>query len=239
MPGSLLYRRSVLTGFENQHQKVSQGQKFDPEFFRVSKRRAVALVKVNLPPLMGMRDAALASAEILLKKCAGTPEISLINSVAPAMADMFSEALDVCCKTISMFSNPDTVARETRLLNHIGILTELSAALKDFSLLNARMTEAVTSDAAGDADFDNAYISRLDSRMNNVGRELAAQLYDAYQRYHDRIIRYRSYAVKNLSPENAGRYQQAYDVTVDKYKTVIEKICNNHISISKTRSLSE
>ena len=101
------------------------------------------------------------------------------------------------------------------------------------------MTEAVTSDAAGDADFDNAYISRLDSRMNNVGRELAAQLYDAYQRYHDRIVRYRSYAVKNLSPENAGRYQQAYDVTVDKYKTVIEKICNNHISTSKTRSLSE
>ena len=196
-------------------------------------------MRVNLPPLMGMRDAALVNAEKLLKLCAGEPDIAEINAVAPAMAAMFDDALNICYKTIGMFNNPDTIARETRLLNHVDILAEISGALKDFSLLNTRMTAAVKSDAAGDVDFDSAYITRLDGRMGNIGRELAAQLCDAYERYHERIIRYRAYAVKNLSPENAGRYRLAYESAFGKYNAIVENICSKNISTSKMRSVSE
>lgn len=227
-----------MTGSKCQNSNVSQGQHHDPEASHARKRCAGALVRANLPPLMGLRDAALASAEKLLLFCGKTPDNGTFSLIAPAIAGMFRDAADACSGIIGMFNNPDTRARETRLMNHVEILAEISGALADFSLLSGRMAGAVTSDAAGNAEFDSAYLARLNKRMSRIGEELFAQLGDAFVRYHDRIVRYRSYAVKNLSRENAERYNLAYGAAAEKYRNITKNIYKN-IQNTKIRSVSE
>ncbi len=227
-----------MTGFKHQQADVPQGQNSASGALHARKRHAGALVRVNLPPLMGLRDAALAGAEKLILLCGTEPEFSLFSQIAPAMAEMFRDAADACNATIGMFNNPDTRTRETRLLNHVMILAEISGALADFSRLSRRMADAVTSDAAGNAEFDTAYLSRLNDRMGTIGKNLFAQLGDAFVRYHDRIVRYRSYAVKNLSRENAERYNLAYGAAAEKYRKIIKNISKN-IQHTKIRSVSE
>ena len=127
---------------------------------------------------------------------------------------------------------------ETQLSKARASAASAEQALADCSVLSRRMTDAVTTDAAGDAEFDSAYLTRLNDRMDTIGKALFAQLGDAFVRYHERIVRYRSYAVKNLSRENAERYDLAYGYAAGKYRDVMNNICKN-IQHIKIRSVSE
>ena len=172
---------------------------------------------------MGLRDAALAAAEELLVACDGlSPEV-IFDRLGPAIAEMFGDAADASRKIIGMFNNPDTLARESRLLNNVGILAEISGALADFRDLDERMLAAVAADT-GKSGGDQEYAARLTSRLTDIVAALTAQLHDAYARYHGRLVRYRSYAVQNLSAENAERYRLAYDAAAAGYRETIDFI---------------
>ena len=152
---------------------------------------------------------------------------------------MFRDAVNVGERIIGMFNNPDTIARESRLLNNAGILAEISGALANFAALNRRMNAAVAADnTAGDRDGECDYIAHLNRRMTDIGAALAAQLCEAYGRYRERLVRYRDYTVKNLSPENAERYHLAYRNAYAGYQKTIDSILQT-ISTSKSRSFSE
>ncbi len=237
-PGGIFPGEPLLTGTRHHLSGVFQDHSHDPAASHARKRHAGALVRVNLPPLMGLRDAALAGAEKLLSLCGNDPGCDTLFEIAQPLAEMFHDAADACGKIIGMFNNPDTRARETRLLNFVTTLADISGALADCSVLSRRMTNAVTTDAAGDAEFDSAYLTRLNDRMDTIGKALFAQLGDAFVRYHERIVRYRSYAVKNLSRENAERYNLAYGNAAGKYRDVMKNICKN-IQHIKIRSVSE
>ena len=196
-----------------------------PDFVCTRKRHAGRLVRINLPPLMGQRDAALDWAEKIL---AGNDNGQLIASdTAAAIAVMYADAERDCIKIIGMFNNPDTIARESRLLNNVRILAELASALADFYRLQCHMTAAVEADAAGTAESNRIYVDALDARMHRIAAELSAQLGDARNRYRQRIARYRDYAVKNLSPENADRYRSAYDAVSARYSELCANIAVN------------
>ena len=225
-----------MTG-EGQHEhRTAQDRARAPEPTAVHTHHAGRLVRVNLAPLMGLRDAALAAAEELLVACDGlSPEV-IFDRLGPAIAEMFGDAADASRKIIGMFNNPDTLARESRLLNNVGILVEISGALADFRDLNERMLAAVAADA-GKSEDDRTYTDRLGERFTGVAALLTAQLRDAYGRYRGRLARYRAYAVQNLSAENAERYRLAYDSAAAGYRETIDFI-KTQISNSKTEELS-
>lgn len=212
-----------MTGQTHQIHLSAQDRTCEPDFVHARKRHAGHLVRVNLPPLMGQRDAALDQAE---KTLCGNDSGQLVDAVtASAAAGMYADAERSCTKIIGMFNNPDTISRESRLLNNVRILAELSSALADFYRLRCHMSIAVNGDAAGDDETNRLYVDTLDKRMHRIAVELSAQLGDARNRYRQRIARYRDYAVKNLSPENAGRYRSAYDATVANYTGCYGNIC--------------
>ena len=99
-----------------------------------------------------------------------------------------------------------------------------------------RMLAAVAADA-GKSEDDRTYTDRLGERFTGVAALLTAQLRDAYERYHGRLVRYRAYAVQNLSAENAERYRLAYDSAAAGYRETIDFI-KTQISNSKTEELS-
>ena len=230
---------AALTGRNDHRPSEPRNHRGDSEVPPARPHRAGALVRVNLPPLMGLRDAALTGAEKLLAVCGELPPDTVIHVLGPAVAGMFKDAVDAGERIIGMFNNPDTIARESRLLNNAGILAEISGALADFAALNRRMNAAVEADStAGDRDGDRDYIAHLNRRMADIGAALAAQLCEAYGRYHERLVRYRDYAVKNLSPENAERYHLAYQTAYAGYRKTIDSILQT-ISTSKPRSFPE
>ncbi len=195
---------------------------FVPAADAVRKRRAGSLVRMNLPPTMGQRGAVLDLAGMTLEKIRSLAwDKEFCRELFPEISAFLRIAVNDTVKVLGMLNNPDTIVREKRLLMHLNILSELSDALTNFSELSINMC----SDAnAADNEFDVSYVEKVDSRMMIVGEQLFAQLLDTYARKHDKISRYRDYAVKNLSRDNFERYDQAYRSVMERYAGFVDKI---------------
>ena len=107
----------------------------------VRKHRAGALVRSNLPPLMGRRDAVLDAAETLIMVAKTDPDVHR-ETLFSYLSGLFAAADSNTARISGMFNNQDTAAREQRLALHIGILAKLSASLDDFRTLEVRMQKA-------------------------------------------------------------------------------------------------
>lgn len=174
-----------------------------------ARRRAGALVRINLAPLMARRDAVLDAAEVLLE--------AVRNDQAPVLtayhylSELFASADRNTRRVSGMFNNPDTVAREQRLAMHIGILAKLAASLDEFFALKSRMQEAAAfyADDPGN-EFKQDCTDQINIRLSVVESNLFEQLCDYFDRIRARIARYRQYAVKNFSKDNLECYQKSY-----------------------------
>lgn len=208
-------QKTVKTVAEQENHSTASGD-------TVRKRRAGTLVRMNLPPTMGQRGAVLDLAGMTLEKIRTLEwDKDFCREIFPEISDFLRIAVADTIKVLGMLNNPDTIAREKRLLMHLNILSELSDALTNFSELSVDMC----SDAnAVENEFDSDYVKKVDSRMAIVGEQLFAQLLDTFARKHDKISRYRDYAVKNLSRDNFERYDQAYRSVMERYADFVDKI---------------
>ncbi len=201
------------------------------------RRRAGALVRINLAPMMGRRDAVLDVAEVLLD--------AVRNGKAPTetaytyLNGLFAAADRNTFRISGMFNNQDTVSREQRLAMHIGILAKLAASLDEFFALKNRMHQAAAfyADDAGN-EFTDDCTDKINIRMSIVESNLFEQLCDYFDRIHARIFRYRQYAVKNFSEENLARYRSSYQSVIRRCELAFEKF-SVKISTPNMRSFSD
>jgi hypothetical protein len=176
----------------------------------VRKHRAGALVRRNLSPLMGRRDAVLDAAALLIGYAETDPAEN--REILFSYLHGLLQAADSNTDRISgMFNNQDTVAREQRLALHIGILAKLAASLDDFRALEVRMQKAAAlyADDPGN-EFDAECTGRINTRLSTIEHNLLEQLCEYFDRVRARIARYRQYAVKNFSKEYLDCYQRSY-----------------------------
>ena len=187
------------------------------------KRRAGALVRINLPPLMGRRDAVLDAAETLISSVESGFNGDL-EKVFSYLNGLFSAANENTERLSGMFNNSDTSAREQRLALHIGILAELAAALDGFCALKRRMHSAAAlyENDPGN-EFDAECTSRINRRLSSVESHLLDQLCEYFDRVKARIARYRQYAVKNFSKEFLECYSKSYDSVVSRCNEAFEQ----------------
>lgn len=203
----------------------------------VRKHRAGALVRRNLSPLMGRRDAVLDAAALLIGYAETDPAEN--REILFSYLHGLLQAADSNTDRISgMFNNQDTVARERRLALHIGILAKLAASLDEFCTLKGRMLDAAAlyADDPGN-EFDPECTGRINARMADIEHHLLNQLCEYFDRVRARIARYRQYAVKNFSKEYLESYQKSYKSVQVRCEEAFELFPIN-ISTQNTRSIS-
>ena len=99
----------------------------------MSLRPADWLLKLNLPPLMGRRDAAFDIAEQLvcrgdLASCEGSSRFEGYWQISRLLKDSCRDSRQI----LLMLSNPDTRDRERRMLAHSLMMDSLGASLANF-----------------------------------------------------------------------------------------------------------
>lgn len=189
----------------------------------VCKHRANALVRINLPPLIGRRDAVLDAAGALMDILAECGDMK--ETVFHYLNGLFAAAALNTTRISGMFNNSDTAAREKRLAIHIGILAELASALDDFCVLRKRMHDAASmyaDDPVG--GFDAVFAEQTDERMSSAEKSLLDQFCGYFDRTRGRIARYRHYAVKNFSKDYLECYQKSYRSVIDRCNEAFEQL---------------
>ena len=158
-----------------------------------NRRGALALLRLNLAPVMGRRNAAYdAAASAIAAGLTPVNASELLKIVSGAERD--SAALS------SMLSSPATIEREQTMLGHIRKVRCLLELLECWS------------DAAGRGESAG---SGWDPAMEPVVRKISDLLLVA----GPHITRYRSYATKSSSASHAEHYRKSYSFYLEIYKS--------------------
>ena len=179
---------------------------------RPASHRANALGKMNLPPLMGRRDAAYdEAAKMLTCDLFASGEEQRRHSYRRIGALLRCAEEDTSA-IIALLSSPDTLVRERKLLAFFSMLAKTVAALEWFVELESSVF------SEGDEqlrDFKavqtGAELARGERMVAETEQDIVNQLRNFFERTQPRVMHYRGYARKSFSPDNAARYQRSLD----------------------------
>lgn len=177
---------------------------------RKTKTRIVGdfLTKVNLPSMMGRRDAAYDAAFQLSRM-----DIFAENETAQSKICLnMMGILDLCIQDtnaiISILSSPDTVAREEKYLflqqnirNLLGIWARMIRA-KEY--MQSGSTNGSFSSAGADP------MSREENMLENFEIALVNRIKFIFEDAMPRVLRYRGYMTKSFSKPYAERYNKSF-----------------------------
>ena len=186
-------------------------------------RRADAMIKMNLPPLMGRRDAsydcaAEAMTAVLFSEHSSREER---RRICPRLLQLLETAEADTKAILAMLSSPDTEARERNQLACIEMFCSAVRTLYCFAELEARGFDSSRSRFHRTAE--NTGLPPLDATESGI----VARLHDLFLRSHERIRRYRGYAAKNFSAANAERHARAYRAYSELYHNENNRIPRN------------
>ena len=195
-------------GFWNKNSKA-------PE---ITNLRSDALCKLNLPPLMGRRDAAfdsvgvIGSAEML--KCSDAERLAIYRQ---AMEHLESAIAD-CSRIAAAMTSSDSLRRERSFAGyleamrcHLSVMTdlvELGNQMMNGMVVSGGLLESVSA-----SEIAESGMVCHDAEVNFTGR-----FRSMVERVRPRVLRYREYAKRSFSPENAQRYSSAYDYYMKVYQ---------------------
>ena len=158
-------------------------------------RGALALLRLNLAPVMGRRNAAYDAA-------ASAIAAGLTPANAPELLRIVSGAERDSAALMNMLSSPATIEREQTMLGHIRKVRCLLELLECWS------------DAAGQGEPAVSAEAGWDPAMVPVVRKISDLLLCA----GPHITRYRSYATKSSSVSHAEHYRKSYSFYLNIYK---------------------
>lgn len=177
-----------------------------------------ALGKLNLPPLMGRRDAAYDEAARILTCDFFAAGGSQRRKSYRQIGSLLRCAGDDTAAILALLSSPDTMVRERKLLAFFSMLADTVSALEDI----IELEDSVFSE--GDEhlrDFKSvqtgAELARGERMVAETEQDIVNQLRNFFERTQPRVMNYRSYARKSFSPDNAARYQRSLDFYKEVY----------------------
>ena len=166
---------------------------------------------MNLPPLMGRRDAAYDEASRMLTDDLFAGGDELRGSSYKRIGGLLRCASADTTAILALLSSPDTAVRERKLLAFFSMLAKTVAALEWFVELEASVFRD-----GDDAlrDFKSVQtgteLARGERMVAETEQDIVNQLRNFFERTQPRVMHYRSYARKNFSPDNAGRYERSF-----------------------------
>ncbi len=157
------------------------------------------VIKRNLSPSMGRRDAAVDRVRI--------PEDIFARPAAERRTEyrrlgmLLESARNDTAAVLRMLSSPDTRRREDRLESLLTIYQDMAASLYCMADTQVLLTEKRPEGCDANAEES---VSRSESMLLNEFRETLSAT-------RPPLDRYREYTTKSFSPENLARYRKAYD----------------------------
>lgn len=177
------------------------------------------LIKMNLIPLMGRRNAAfdriteLLRAELFSLSRQGRRAIYFYTKQLLRRIARDTE------KIISILSSPDTKRREESFLKFIHLLDAGADALESFVGFEAELSR-------NSEDIHDFSPLRDDSEYASSEEEMTAseimmvnQMRAFFDRVSPRVARYREYVSKSLSKSNAERYRRSHEFYLESFRS--------------------
>ena len=189
-----------------------------PAGIRDGGRKIDPVLKVNLAPLMGRRDAAFDRAADAI----GSGILAMPGEKRHAVYDrirrLLTLAIQDCDMIISGLSSQDTILREKHLRSFIFTLRAAAATLGDFTTLGDLLkTDAREAIAEFDAHQEKRRLTQSGKLLDSTEENLLDLMQRLFASTHPRMARYREYAKKSFSPVYAEKYAVAYRSYFDVY----------------------
>ncbi len=179
---------------------------------RRSDRHIDHLVKLNLPPLMGRRDAAYDRASRLLELDLFSRDETRRRQVYDRISALFHRAVEDTGSILITLTSPDTESREKRQLAFFTLLRNTAQMLDDFTCLEQELfnggNPALTDLAVYQSEES---MLRGEKMLSEAEINLVNQLRFYCESARPKMDRYREYTAKSFSKIYASRYQKAYD----------------------------
>ncbi len=176
---------------------------------RKTKTRIVGdlLTKVNLPSMMGRRDAAYDMAFKLSRMDIFSKDESTQSKICLNMMGILDLCIQDTNAIINILSNPDTVSREEQYLF-------LQQNLRNFLGIWARMIRAreymqkSSNISALPKGADS--LLREENMLENFEIPLVNRIKFIFEDAQSRVLRYRGYMTKSFSKPYAERYNKSF-----------------------------
>ena len=196
----------------------SFGFRRSPGSVRRDVRKIDPVLKVNLAPLMGRRDAAFdQAAEGIGSDVFSLPAEKRL-AVYGRITHLLALALEDCDQIISGLSSQDTISREKLLRSFIFTLHASAVTLGDFAALgDVLKMDAPEALAEFDANGENPRLAESGKMLVSTEENLVDLMRRLFTATHPRLARYRAYAKKSFSPVYAEKYAVSYKSYFDVY----------------------
>ncbi len=168
--------------------------------------RTDLLVKMNLVPIFGRRDAAYDRAAELIKLELFSLPVAERRKIFLDLKHLLRRVEQDTRRVLSILSNPDTVSRENALLNFVLLLDYGADALESFVVFSSHLQEL----KADVHHFSGEEMASHEEELEATEIALVNQLREFFDRVEPRVSRYREYAAKSFSRSFAARYANSY-----------------------------
>ena len=175
------------------------------------------LVKQNLAPLMGRRDAAYESAYKLSQLDIFSYDNDKQAEICAALKNCLESSIQDTETILNMLSSPDTVKRENNYLILLSAINRLLSVWVELILAREHWRENADSLSHWS---DNASLSvlRLDEEMlGDCEIAVVNRVRNIFEGSHKGILRYRSYMTKSFSGNYLERYTKSFSHNVERY----------------------
>lgn len=149
------------------------------------------LLRLNLAPIMGRRDAAYDAV-------AEYAAASVVSEKAGELLAILSVAERDSADLLGLLSSPDTIEREQHIFRHIRNLMCLLQVLESWRNFET------SSGSGSDGLVKNSAVAQITGELKKIVPSLEL---------------YRSYAAKSASTSYAERYKKSYSFYLDIYKS--------------------
>lgn len=162
------------------------------------------ITKVNLPSMMGRRDAAYDAACKLAEMDIFSLDEDTQSKICLNMMGILDLAIQDTNAIINILSNPDTVSREEQYLF-------LQQNIRNLLGIWARMIKAkeYIRSATNNKGIDP--LIREESMLENFEIALVNRIKFIFRDTANRVVRYRGYMTKSFSKPYAERYKKSFD----------------------------
>ncbi len=187
------------------------GQLRSPADVRQDGRRIAAVLKLNIAPLMGRRDAAVdRAADSFGADIFSLPEEKRIAHYI-RISRLLELAMNDCDAIISGLSSQDTITREKRLRAFLSMLRDMIVTIKASTVLeNVILLEGSEVFRELSVEVTGKQLAESEQVLCGTEINLVNRLRDFFARTLPRLNRYREYARKNFSRVYADKYSVSY-----------------------------